>query len=294
MSPRLWFNGRLVPASEAPASVLAPALHYGLGVFEGIRSYATPEGPSIFRLREHMARMAKGAEVLGMAFDEDQCAQACLEVLADSGFGDAYLRPLAFFGGGTLGLDVDAHRTDLMVAALPWANHLGAAAARGVRALVSDYRRNTARSIPPLKLCGAYVNSILAKRAASRMGFEEALFVDDQGYVVEATGENVFMVKGGQVTAVFHPDALAGITRRTVLELTGALSRAVTLTELQEADEVFLTGTSAEITPLGALGDRTWAVGPVTLELRERYMKVVRGQDPTCEHWLSRPQGVLA
>lgn len=287
-TPRLWMDGRLVDPFEATASPLAPALHYGLGVFEGIRSYQTSSGPAIFRLDAHMARMARGAEALGMPFNPEDCAQACLATLAGSGLGDAYLRPIAFYGEGSLGLDVENHRTQMMVAALPWKNHLGEAAARGVRAHRSSFQRNASKAMPPLKLCGGYVNSILAKREATRAGFEEALFVDDQGLVVEATGENVFLVKGGKVTAVAHPDALPGITRETLVELTNADSRAVNLSELLEADEVFLTGTSAEVTPLVALDNHTWAVGPVTLELRAHYLAIVRGEKKAPSQWLTR------
>ncbi|MDP2877225.1 MAG: branched-chain-amino-acid transaminase [Holophaga sp.] len=293
-TPRIWMDGHLVDASAAHTSLLAPALHYGLGVFEGIRSYATPRGPAIFRLEAHMARMARGAEALGMPFNAETCAQACIDTLADSGFGDAYLRPLAFYGQGTLGLDVDRHTTRLMVAALPWQNHLGEAAARGVRAHRSAMQRNTAQAIPPLKLCGGYVNSVLAKRQATLAGFDEALFVDERGFAVEATGENVFLVKDGRVTAVEHPDALPGITRATVMELTGAESRPVTLQELLEADEVFLTGTSAEITPLIALDAHTWRAGAITLDLRRRYLTTVRGAVDLSESWLTRLEPVTA
>jgi len=286
-TPRIWMDGRLVDPYESTASPLAPALHYGLGVFEGIRSYQTSAGPAIFRLDAHMARMARGAEALGMPFDPQACAQACVLTLAESRLGDAYLRPIAFYGEGSLGLDVDRHGTQMMVAALPWQNHLGEAAVRGVRAHRSSMRRNAAKAIPPLKLCGGYVNSVLAKREATLAGFEEALFIDDQGFVVEATGENVFMVKGGKVTAVEHPDALPGITRETVIELSGADSRPVPLKELLEADEVFLTGTSAEVTPMVALDGHTWGAGIVTLELRSRYMAIVRGESEVKRAWLT-------
>ncbi len=282
----LWRNGKLTVGSPAQAHLMAPALHYGLGVFEGIRSYLTSSGPAIFRLDAHLERMAKGAAALGLPFDMGAMAQGCMEVLDASGLGDAYLRPLVFYGSGNLGLDVDQHGAECFVTALPWNNHLGDAAARGVKAHVSTLRRNASDAIPPLKLCGGYVNSILAKRAATAAGFEEALFVDARGYVVEATGENIFMVAGGKVTAVAHPDALPGITRATVMEMAGAGARPVALEELLEADEVFLTGTSAEITPLAALGGRTWTAGPVTADLRKIYMDIVRGKDSSRSSWL--------
>jgi branched-chain amino acid aminotransferase len=288
---RIWHEGRLVDPSAIAVSPLAPALHYGLGVFEGIRAYGTAAGPAIFRLDAHMARMAKGAEALALAFDPEACAQGCRAVMDDSGLQDAYIRPLAFFAQGTLGLDVDQHTTHTLVAAIPWQNHLGDAALAGVRAQCSPLRRNAARAIPPLKLCGGYVNSILAKREAARAGFEEAIFQDDQGFVVEATGENIFMVKAGRFTAVEHPDALPGITRASLIELTGAESRPVLLAELLEADEVFLTGTSAEVAPLRALGERTWKPGPITTELAAHYQELVHGRVPERGAWLTPVQG---
>lgn len=288
---RIWYQGRLADAAETPVSTLAPALHYGLGVFEGIRAYGTAAGPAIFRLDAHMERMARGAEALGLAFDPAACAQGCRAVLADSGLGDAYIRPLAFFAQGTLGLDVDLHTTHTLVAAIPWANHLGEGALKGVRARVSPMRRNAARAIPPLKLCGGYVNAILAKREAARAGFQEAIFQDDQGYVVEATGENIFLVKAGRFVAVQHPDALPGITRATLIELTGAESRPVTLEELLEADEVFLTGTSAEVAPVSALDGRAWEPGPVTAELAAHYQELVHGRTADRLSWLTPALG---
>jgi branched-chain amino acid aminotransferase len=219
---RIWYEGRLMDEREAGGTPLAPVMHYGLGVFEGIRAYATPAGPAIFRLKEHMERMARGAEALGLSFDPDTCAEGCRQAMAGGGMREAYVRPLVFFAAGDLSLDTHGGVSHTMVAAIPWQNHLGEGALEGVRAQLSPMRRNHHLAIPPLKLCGGYVNSILAKKAAARAGFQEAVFQDKQGLVVEATGENVFMVKGGTVTAVEHPDALPGITRATVMELTGA------------------------------------------------------------------------
>lgn len=286
--PQIWRNGTLHVGSAANSHLMAPALHYGLGVFEGIRSYMTSRGPAIFRLREHLDRMARGAEALGMPFDAEEVGRGCVDILRASGLGDAYLRPLAFYGTGTLGLDVERHGTETFVTAIPWQSHLGeAAAAKGVRAHRSRLLRNAAGAIPPLKLCGGYVNSILAKRAATAAGFEEAVFVDGEGFVVEATGENLFMVSGGRVTALEHPDALPGITRRTVMEMAGADARKVSLDELLAADEVFLTGTSAELAPLSELAGRTWKPGPVTLGLRGHYLDTVRGRDAARGNWLT-------
>lgn len=284
---RVWSDGALVEAGQAAASPLAHGLHYGTGVFEGIRAYPTAEGPAIFRLDAHLDRLGRGADALGMGLDLAELRRGCLAVLADAGMAAAYLRPLVYYGTGGLGLDVAPLEVRRLVAAIPWANHLGEGIHHGVRLAVSPLRRNPARSLPPLKLCGNYVNSILAKLEATRRGFEEALFVDDQGCVVECTGENVFLVKGGRVTAVAHGDALPGITRDTILELTGGLSRIVDLEELLEADEMFLTGTSAEVTPVAELGARRWTPGPVTRELQARYQDLVHGRDPARRGWLT-------
>lgn len=284
---RVWSDGNLLDAGQAGASPLSHALHYGTGVFEGIRAYPTADGPAIFRLDAHLARLGRGAEVLGMGVDLTELRRGCVEVLQDSGLDSAYLRPLVYYGTGGLGLDVAPLEVRRMVAAIPWNNHLGEGISRGIRVCVSSLRRNPARSLPPLKLCGNYVNSILAKLEATNRGFEEALFVDEQGCVVECTGENVFMVNGGRVTAVAHDDALPGITRETILEISGGVNRIVDLEELLGADEVFVTGTSAEVTPVAELGDRTWTPGPVTRDLQAQYLDIVHGRTTARQGWLT-------
>lgn len=284
---KVWSDGELVGAAQAAASPLSHGLHYGTGVFEGIRAYPTAKGPAIFRLDTHLDRLHRGAETLGMEVNLAELRRGCVEVLADSRMTSAYLRPLVYYGTGGLGLDVAPLQVRRIVAAIPWSNHLGEGISKGIRLALSPLRRNSARSLPPLKLCGNYVNSILAKLEATRRGFEEALFVDAQGCVVECTGENVFLVKGGRVTAVAHDDALPGITRDTILEIAGGVSRIVDLEELLDADEVFVTGTSAEVTPVAELGDRNWTPGPITKELQARYMDIVHGRSEAHEKWLT-------
>jgi branched-chain amino acid aminotransferase len=284
MSLNLWFDGHLGPQDRLAAPLTTHALHYGTAVFEGIRSYATPDGASVFRLPEHLERMRRGAAAFGAKFAVDEAAAAVVAVLQANRHRDAYVRPLLWYGTGSLGLDVAPLTTHLMVASMPWKPHLGD---KPVRLTVSPFRRNRADAMPPLKLSGAYVNSILAKREAFDRGFDDALFVDDAGFVCECTGVNVFIVQRGQVTAVEHPDALPGITRATVAELAGAASRPVTLEELLDADEVFLTGTSAEVLPVASLDRRDWGPSPVADELRARYLRVVRGGYPAHAHWLT-------
>lgn len=284
MSLTLWFDGRLGRSDTLAAPLTTHALHYGTGVFEGIRSYATPNGSAVFRLRDHLDRMQRGADAFGVPFAYAEAEAATLAVLRANRHRDAYIRPLLWLGTGSLGLDVAPLSQHMMVATLPWSSHLGG---HRVRLTVSPYRRNPAAALPPLKLCGNYVNSILAKREAGSRGFGEALFVDDNGFVVECTGENVFLVKDGKVIAVEHGDALPGVTRATVIELTGADSRPVTLEELLDADEMFLTGTSAEIASVEALDSREFGANPRTEEISRLYQRVVRGESAAHSKWLT-------
>ena len=286
---QIWVDGALVRLDDSRCSLLEHGLHYGTGVFEGIRCYETPDGPAIFRLDAHMARLEAGAETLGMKLDASVLAQAACDVVRANGQASAYVRPIVFYGSGSLGLDVGEQLVrHEVVASLPWKSHLGEAAeGRGVSMKTATVRRISADSVPPLKLCGAYVNSIIAKLEATRSGFEEALFVDPDGRVCEATGENVFLVKDGAVVAVSHPDALLGITRDTVMQLADATERAVYLPELLDADEVFLTGTSAEVAPVTRIDDTEFPIGPVTRHLQGLYQDLVHGRLPGYAHWLT-------
>lgn len=285
----IWVDGELLPTEDSQCSLLEHGLHYGTGVFEGIRCYETPNGPAIFRLDAHLKRLEKGAELLGMSVDCQELAHAARSVIAANGHQSAYIRPIVFYGTGSLGLDVGEQlKKHSAIASLPWKSHLGEAAEnRGVLVKTSTVRRIPADSLPPLKLCGGYVNSILAKREATQAGFEEALFLDADGRICEATGENVFLVKNGRVTAVDHPDALDGITRDTLIQLSNAEVRPVYLEELLQADEVFLTGTSAEVAPVTRIDETHFAIGPVTRRLQQLYQDVVHGRVPEHSQWLT-------
>lgn len=282
--PQLWFDGELHALDALQAALNTHALHYGSGVFEGIRAYATGDGAAVFRLPEHIERMRCGAELLGLDFDPAQVTEAILVTLRANRYRDAYIRPLAWAGEGSFGLDVEGHGTHLMVAASATQVHLNGTRAR---VAVSRWRRNPADALPPLKLCGAYVNSILAKREAKQRGFDEALFVDADGYVVECTGANVFIVEGGRVTAVAHRDALPGVTRDTLVALSGAQSRPVHFDELRDADEVFACGTAAEVAPIAEIEDRRYGENPVTCELAALYARAVRGDEAASGAWLT-------
>lgn len=281
-----WFDGELVAADSPCVALTTHALHYGSGVFEGIRCYAMPAGGvAVFRLPEHLERMRRGAELLGIPFDVAQATLAVIATLRANRCGDAYVRPLAWCGTGTIGLDVEPTSKHLMVAAIPMTTrvHLGGG---GVKLGVSKWRRNPASSLPPLKLCGAYVNSILAKADVRSRGFDEALFVDGDGMVVECSGANVFMVRGGRIVAVEHPDALPGITRDTLLALTGADTRPVSLRELREADEVFVCGTAAEASSIASLDGRSFG-DAVGREVARQYQRVVHGLEARERGWLT-------
>ena len=281
---KLWFDGQLIDHGSLQATLSTHAMHYGSGVFEGVRAYATESGAAVFRLPEHLERMRKGADMFGMAFDVAAATAAVLATLRANHHRDAYIRPLAWYGEGSFGLDVEGHTPHLMVATTATQVHLNSTRAR---LGVGRWRRNPADSLPPLKLCGAYVNSILAKREAKTRGFDEALFTDRDSNVVECTGANVFMVKDGKLTAIEHPDALPGITRDTLITLTGAVSRLVTLAELLDADEVFACGTAAEVAPVAQIEDRAFGDNPLTRELQALYGRVVRGQEAAYRDWLT-------
>ncbi len=289
--PKLWFDGELIDAGGLQSALNTHALHYGSGVFEGIRAYATPRGTAVFRLPEHLERMRKGAELLGMEFDVAVATEAVLKTLRANRLGDAYIRPLAWYGAGSFGLDVAGHPQHLMVATSATNLHLGG---NRTRVSVSSWRRNPASSLPPLKLCGAYVNSILAKREAKARGSDEAMFVDDAGDAVECTGANLFFVRDGKLVAVEHRDALPGITRDTLIALTGATSRPASLRELLDADEVFACGTAAEIAPISEIdagnadaGERRYGDNPKTREIAALYAQAVRGGTHQADAWLT-------
>lgn len=281
---KVWFDGALIDADSASTALDSHALHYGSGVFEGIKSYATARSGAVFRLPEHIGRMHRGAELLGLDFDAKTMSEAIITTLRGNDHRNAYIRPLTWAGSGGFGLDTAGHPSHSMVATTESLVHLNGAS---VRCAVSTRRRNPVAALPTLKLCGGYINSILAKREAYQRGFNEALFVDDEGFVVECTGANVFMVKEGRITAVQHRDALPGITRDTLLKLTGAEARAVTLDELLDADEVFACGTAAEVAIFAALDQREYADAPTAHELAALYTRVVRGEESTHRHWLT-------
>jgi branched-chain amino acid aminotransferase len=301
---RIWIDGKLVPWAEGQVPVMTHALHYGLGVFEGIRAYATGDGRlAIFRLREHLRRFFDSAHIiqLKMTFSEDAVAEACLELLRAQSQrfkGGAYLRPIAFMGDGAMGLGA-TNPTRLAITAWDWGAYLGEKGMReGIRAKVSSFSRNPINvSMARGKITGQYVNSILAKREAVQAGYDEAILLDTAGLVAEASGENVFLInqEGVVRTPPLSSPILDGITRKTAIVLLRELGHSVeegtfTRDALYLAREVFFTGTAAEITPVREVDNRavgTGRAGPVVKALQEAYFRCVRGQMPKYAEWLT-------
>jgi len=300
----IWLDGTLVAWADGNIPLMTHALHYGLGVFEGMRAYATVDGRlAIFRLRDHLRRLFGSAHIvqLKMPWSEDTIAEACLELLRAQSTrfkGGAYVRPLAFMGDGAMGLGA-TNPTRVAIAAWDWGAYLGEKGLReGIRAKVSSFSRghinvNMARG----KITGQYVNSILAKREAVQAGYDEAILLDVSGLVAEASGENVFLVNQDGVvkTPPLSSPILDGITRKTVIGLLRELGHTVeevtfTRDELYLAREVFFTGTAAEITPVREVDNRTVGAGrpgPVVKAVQEAYFRTVRGQEPKSAEWLT-------
>lgn len=262
---KLWMDGEIIDDEDALVNVATHALHYGSGVFEGIRAYATPRGPGVFRLDDHLKRLEHSASVYRMdiGHTRQELASAIHDLIAINGLESAYVRPLVFRGAKVLGVDPSACPVQTVLMTLQWGSYLGDDALRfGVKATMSPYRRFSNDMMPShAKASGQYLNSILAKLDSKERGFEEAILLNEQGYVSEGTGENIFVVKDGRVTTPRLEDSiLPGITRQTVLEMMAHLGieysqEAITRDQLFAADEVFLTGTAAEITPVASIDD---------------------------------------
>ena len=298
--PPMWLNGKLVPAAEAKIDFLTPALHYGMGVFEGIRCYRTPRGPAVFRLPEHMGRLLNSARVLGwreLPYGLPALVDACVDTIRASGFEECYVRPLIWLAEGGWNLTVDGGKPYFGIAVWEWKAYLGTEEMEnGVRANVSSFTRHHPNvMMTKAKITGNYPNSVLAKTESLRLGFEEAIMLDAQGLVAECTGENIFLVKDGVLLTPPDATVLEGLTRDSIIQLSREMGHVVTKQPVSRdalygADEVFVCGTAAEVVALREIDFRTIGsgrMGPVTRKLQAAYLAAVRGQLPAHEHWLT-------
>ena len=295
---KIWFNGKLVPWGDATVHVLAHGLQYGTGVFEGMKSYPTADGPAIFRLGAHLERFYKSAELYDLAipYSQETIAEASLEVVRANKLEASYLRPVAFFDAGTLSVWTKECPVTVAIAAVPTGKYLENADA-GVRVTVSPIRKFDNSAIPAwAKACGQYINSARAVNEAQRRGFDEALLLNSQGLVAEGSGENLFVVKnGGIVTNDKDASILMGVTRASVLEIAndlgiGATVAPISVEDVLGADELFFTGTAVEVTAIREVDGRVMSggkPGPVTRRIQDTFNQAVRGQLPHYRRWLS-------
>ena len=294
----IWRDGQLVPWDEATVHVLTHALHYGSGAFEGIRAYDTPRGTAVFRLTDHMRRLRRSAEACLIPLDWSvaELSAAAKEVLAANELDWGYLRPITFFETGGLGVLPRNVRVVTMIAAWQWGAYLGdEGVLHGIRVKVSPWRRLGRAQVPPAKATGPYLNAMLAKIDAVRGGYDEAIMLSNEGTVSEGTGENIFLVEGGVVyTPPLTAGCLEGITRDTVMKLLRedgyrVVEEEIAPERLYRADEIMLTGTAAEVTPVREIDDRptgTGAPGPVTRRAQARYVDLVSGRPVGHDDWL--------
>jgi branched-chain amino acid aminotransferase len=297
-SKYIWMDGELIDFEKATVHILNPAMHYGAAVFEGIRAYNTPKGPAVFRLREHAERLLDSARVFGVrkfAFSAEEIVKAVKETVQANGFTDCYIRPLLFLKGGAWNLNVDAGQPALAIAVWQWSNYLGEEAlAKGIRANISSYTRHHPNvSMTKAKIAGNYVNSFLAKTESERLGFQEAIMLDPQGYVAECTGENLFMVRRGKLVTPATAPVLEGITRHTIHTIAkdlghDVLEQPISRDQLYIADEVFVCGTAAECIGLSEIDFRTIGdgkTGPITRAIQNVYHDLIRGKVAKYEEW---------
>ncbi len=293
----IWLNGEFVAWEDAKVHVLTHALHYGTGVFEGIRAYETPNGTAIFRNQDHLDRLEKSAKLyyMDLPYTKEQLREVTHELIARNGFKSCYIRPLVWRGYGPMGLNPLDNPVEAMVAVWEWGAYLGEEGKRnGVRARVSSYRRISSESlIPHSKASGQYLNSVLAKIESVKAGYEEAILLDDKGYVCEGTGENVFVIKDGMIHTPGQADAiLDGINRKSCIQIARDLGyevieRNIARAELALADEVFLTGTAAELTPMREIDDiEIGPPGPITREIQGVFEDALCGRDARYADWL--------
>lgn len=295
----IWYDGEMRPWRDCTTHVLTYTLHYGVGCFEGVRAYQTPQGTAIFRLQEHTQRLFNSAKILGMKmpFGQGELNEAQLEVLRRNGLKEAYLRPMVFYGAEGMGLRADNLRTHVIVAAWTWGAYLGADnMERGIRVKTSSFQRNYVNSsMARAKANGNYINSMLALNEVLRDGYDEAITLDTSGHVAEGSAENIFIIQRGEIHTPDLNACLDGITRRTVMQLAAdhgykVTERRITRDELYCCDEAFFTGTAAEVTPIREVDNRPvgdGGRGPITAKLQAAYLDLVKGRNEKYAEWLS-------
>jgi branched-chain amino acid aminotransferase len=295
----IWKNGEFLAWADATTHVLSHALHYGTAVFEGIRCYQTESGSAVFRLREHMERLVRSARIIMMplAYEARQLTEAALETIRKNELSSCYIRPIAYRGYGAVGVNPSTAPVDIAIAVWPWDAYLGATALeQGIAVGISSWRQRSANAIPgAVKSSASYLNSGLANMEAVAHGYGEAILLNESGYVAEGSGENIFVVRDGVIsTPPLSDGILEGLTRNSVIRIARdlghtVLERSLVRTDLYVADEVFFTGTAAELTPIrSADGREIGKPGPVTKQLQEKFFAVVTGEAPEYAEWLDR------
>ena len=294
---KIWMNGELVDWQNATVHVLTHALHYGSGVFEGVRCYKTDRGPAVFRLRDHYERMERSAKIFQMEipYSCDELIEATFETIKVNGLEECYVRPIAYRGfGGEMGVNPAANPVEVTIAVWEWGAYLGDdATTKGVRVTFSSWRRGDPNIIPPTaKATGAYINASMAKLEATQAGFDEAIMLNPHGRVAEATGQNLFLVVDGEIlTPPVHDGPLPGITRHSVMKIardqgTPVHETSLNRTDLYTADELFFTGSATEVIPIAEVDGRHFEPGPITQSLQQRFTEIVHGRDEKYIDWL--------
>ncbi|MFZ9069832.1 MAG: branched-chain amino acid transaminase [Burkholderiaceae bacterium] len=295
----IWMDGQFVAWRDAQIHVLTHTLHYGMGVFEGIRAYETPTGSAIFRLAEHTQRFLNSAKIFQMkvGFDAATLAEATKEVVRRNNLKSCYIRPIAWIGSEKLGISASTNTIHVAIAAWPWGAYLGEDGLnKGIRVKTSSFSRHHVNvSLVRAKACGYYINSILAHQEVASMGYDEALLLDTDGYASEGSGENLFVIRNGKLYTPDLASCLDGITRDAVLTMAKDLGievieKRITRDEIYCADEAFFTGTAAEVTPIRELDDRVignGGRGPITKKIQDLFFDVVSGKAPAYSHWLA-------
>jgi branched-chain amino acid aminotransferase len=296
---KIWMDGKFIPWKEANIHILTHSLHYGLAVFEGIRCYLCHDGRSaVFRLREHVERLFDSAQIgdLKIPYSKKEILEACKETLRVNKLKEGYIRPIVFIGEGVMGVHPGDNPIRVAIITWSWGAYLGEGALeKGIRVKVSSYTRHHVNvMMTKAKICGNYVNSVLAKREVTKMGYDEALMLDTEGYVSEASGENIFMIKNGILKTTPLTSILSGITRDSVIQIAKAkkiplLEERFTRDELYTAQEAFFTGTAAELTPIREVDNRTIGngnPGPITKDLQATFFDIVKGKNPDYREWL--------